>query len=671
VSDAAVPPNDTTLPAGSPTPNTRIGVAYTADNITVLEGLEAVRKRPSMYIGSTGPRGLHHLIWEVVDNSVDEALAGRCSHIEVTLTADGAVKVTDDGSGIPVDMHKTEGKPALEVVLTVLHAGGKFNSDAYAVSGGLHGVGISVVNALSERLEARIERDGGEHVQTYQRGVPDGPVHQVGNTDGHGTTITFWPDPEVFETIEFDLDTIKRRLRDTAFLTAGLRINLTDERLFTDEPDAQPRTFEFHAPGGLADFVAHIRSTKNKEEVHEVIHFEVEEQGPVGKQSLEVALQWINDYNPTIHSFANTINTHEGGTHEQGFQTAVTTTLNHYAKTKGLLRSKDVDSLSSDDLKSGLIAIVSVKIANPQFEGQTKTKLGNTEVRSFVQTTMNDKLKIWLEEHPAEAKIIILRAEAEAQARIAARKARDLARRKTAFDGGGLPGKLADCQSRDPAESELFIVEGDSAGGSAKMARDRRIQAILPIRGKILNVEKAQLAKVLSNNEIQALLTAMGTGFGDDFDASKARYHKLILMADADVDGAHISTLLLTFLFRHMKPLIEAGYVYLSQPPLFQITHPTRKKDKYYAYSDTERNEILAIMPEGREPDVQRFKGLGEMDPKQLWDTTMDPAVRTLKQVMIDDAALADERFTILMGDDVASRREFIQDNARYATVDI
>jgi DNA gyrase subunit B len=668
---AAVPP----LPDdGAAIPSTNGD--YSAKNITVLEGLEAVRRRPGMYIGSTGSRGLHHLIWEVVDNSVDEALAGRCSRIEVTLLADGGVRIADDGSGIPVDLHEREGRSALEVVLTVLHAGGKFDSQAYAVSGGLHGVGISVVNALSARLLAEVRRDDGAYRQTYQRGVPDAPIERVGDADDTGTTITFWPDPDIFvEGVDFVADTIARRLRDTAFLTAGLRIVLRDERPVEDEPDAAPTEQEFHAPGGLRDFVDHIRTTKNKDGLHPVIHVEAEEEGPNGPQSLELAVQWINDFNDSILSFANTISTHEGGTHEEGFRTAITSVINRWAKDKGLLRSKEVDALTGDDLRSGLVAIVSVKVGDPQFEGQTKTKLGNSEVKSFVQTTTYARVSEWLDEHPAEGKLIVQKAEGEAQARIAARKARDLTRRKSLLESTSLPGKLADCQTRDPAESELYIVEGDSAGGSAKMARDRRTQAILPIRGKIINVEKARLPKVLSNTEVQALLTAMGTGFADDFDVTKARYHKLILMADADVDGAHIRTLLLTFLFRHMRPLIEAGYVYLAQPPLYLVMHPTRKKELHYAFSDAERDRIVVRMREDIGPDrkieVQRFKGLGEMDPDQLWETTMDPERRTLKLVRMDDAAAADEMFSILMGDDVESRRNFIQSNAKYATLDV
>ncbi|MGH3443347.1 MAG: DNA topoisomerase (ATP-hydrolyzing) subunit B [Nitriliruptorales bacterium] len=650
---------------------------YSAKNITVLEGLEAVRKRPAMYIGTTGLRGLHHLVWEVVDNAVDEALAGRCDHIEVSLLAGGGVRVTDDGSGIPVDLHEKEGRSALEVVLTVLHAGGKFDKQAYAVSGGLHGVGVSVVNALSQRLVAEVKRDGKLWRQEYVRGLPNGHVEPVADADDTGTVITFWPDTEVFESVTFSADTITRRLRDTAFLTAGLRITFVDERTdpevrgLAEGEVAEPVTEVFHFPGGLRDFVEHIRGTKSKEAMHEPIHFSHEEIGPNGAQSVEVALVWINDYSDSILSFCNTINTHEGGTHDEGFRTAVTQAVNRYAKQASLLRAKEVDSLTGDDLREGLIAVVSVKVGDPQFEGQTKTKLGNTEVKSFVQTTSYSALQTWLEEHPSQAKRIVAKAEAAAQSRIAARKARDLTRRKTLLDSTSLPGKLADCQSRDPEESELYIVEGDSAGGSAKQARDRRFQAILPIRGKILNVEKARLAKILANNEVQALITAMGTGIGEEFDVTKTRYHKLILMADADVDGAHIRTLLLTFIFRHMRELVDAGYVYIAQPPLYQIKHPARRNEVFYAYTDPERDRILEALPKDGKLDVQRFKGLGEMDPEQLWETTMDPERRTLKLVTLEDAAVADELFTVLMGDEVGPRRAFIELNARYATVDV
>jgi DNA gyrase subunit B len=648
---------------------------YDARQITVLEGLEAVRRRPSMYIGSTSSRGLHHLVWEVVDNSVDEALAGRCSEIEVVLLADGGVRVSDDGSGIPVDMHEKEGRSALEVVLTRLHAGGKFDKQAYAVSGGLHGVGISVVNALSSRLVAEIRRDGKVWRQEFVRGVPQAEVEPIGTAETTGTTITFWPDPDVFDSIDFSADTIGRRLRDTAFLTAGLRIRFVDQRPRPEPHDAdgsrEPVVEEFHAPGGLRDFVKHIQSTRSKEGLHEVVYFEAEEQGPNGLQSVEVALLWINDYNDAILTFCNTINTHEGGTHDEGFRTAITQVVNRYAKQHNLLRAKEVDALTGDDLREGLVAIISVKIGDPQFEGQTKTKLGNAEVKSFVQTTTYGELQRWLEEHPTEARRIVAKAESAAQGRIAARKARDLTRRKSLLDSTTLPGKLADCQSQDASESELYIVEGDSAGGSAKQARDRRFQAILPIRGKILNVEKARLAKILNNNEVQALITAMGTGIGEDFDLSKARYHKLVIMADADIDGAHIRTLLLTFIFRHMRELVDAGFVYIAQPPLYQIKHPSRRGQVFYAFSDPERDRILAELPKDSKVDIQRFKGLGEMDAEQLWETTMDPARRTLKQVTLDDAAVADELFTVLMGDEVEPRREFIEANARYATVDV
>ena len=679
--DAAKPADArATMPSAKP------AATYDATSITVLEGLEAVRRRPGMYIGTTGSRGLHHLVWEVVDNSVDEALAGRCSRIIVTLRADGGVTVTDDGSGIPVTEHPREGRSALEVVMTVLHAGGKFDSQAYAVSGGLHGVGISVVNALSTRLEAEVHRDGGVHRQAYARGVPEGPVVRTGDAEDTGTTVTFWPDPEVFtEGVVLDAGTIARRLRDTAFLNAGLVLDLVDEReeaLGDDAPPPAegglgdddrfaPRRWTFHAPEGLRDFVDHLRTTRARTGLHPVITMRAEEEGPKGAQSLEIALQWIDDYTDAILSFANTISTHEGGTHEEGFRTALTSAVNRWAKDRGLLRSKEIEALTGDDLRSGLVAIVSVKVGDPQFEGQTKTKLGNTEVKSFVQTTVYARLSEWFEEHPTEGRLIVQKAEAEAQARIAARKARDLTRRKSLLESTSLPGKLADCQSRDPGECELYIVEGDSAGGSAKMARDRRTQAILPIRGKIINVEKARLPKVLANTEVQALITAMGTGFADDFDVAKARYHKLVLMADADVDGAHIRTLLLTFLFRHMKPLIEAGYVYLAQPPLYQVTHPSRKKQVRYAFSDAERDALLAELPDDRRADVQRFKGLGEMDAEQLWDTTMDPARRTLKLVRLEDARAAEEMFSVLMGDDVEARRNFIQANARSATIDV
>jgi DNA gyrase subunit B len=650
---------------------------YAAKDITVLEGLEAVRKRPGMYIGSTGPRGLHHLVYEVVDNSVDEAMAGRCSRIVIELLASGGVRVGDDGRGIPVDEHPTLGRSALEVVMTVLHAGGKFDGKSYAVSGGLHGVGVSVVNALSSRVEAEVLRDGRRWVQTYVRGVPEGPVRDMGAAVGSGTTITFFPDEQIFETVDFSWETLTTRFRETAFLTAGLEIVMRDERpqVKTDEEarDAataeQPREVRYHYEGGLRDFVAHLNSAR--EPLHdEVIHFRAEEEG---SRDVEVALQWNLSYHDSIHTFANTINTHEGGTHEEGFKKALTSVVNRVARESGQLKSngKDKDfTLTGEDIREGLTAIISVKLADPQFEGQTKTKLGNTEIRSFVERTCHEQLRRWLEEHPAETRMIVNKAIQGARARLAARQARELTRRKGFLDSGSLPGKLADCQSKDPEESEIFVVEGDSAGGSSKMARDRATQAILPIRGKILNVEKARLGKVLENKEIQALITAIGTGIGEEFDLSKARYHKVVMLMDADVDGAHIRTLVLTFLFRHMKELIDAGYVYIAQPPLYSI-QPAGSKDKNkirYAFSDRERDAIVAEMRnvDGAPKKLQigRFKGLGEMDAEQLWETTMDPSTRVMLQVAMDDAAAADQMFTTLMGDDVEARRDFIVRNA-------
>ena len=689
---------------------------YGAKDITVLEGLEAVRKRPGMYIGSTGPRGLHHLVYEVVDNSVDEAMAGRCSVIEVRLLADGSVRVTDDGRGIPVDTHPALGVSALEVVLTVLHAGGKFDNKSYAVSGGLHGVGVSVVNALSVRLVAEVRRDGKVWRQTYRRGVPDAPVAEVGDapqrpdgTSATGTTITFWPDAEIFEELDFNWDTLVTRFRETAFLTAGLSIDVVDERALevpADEGTApQPRAVRFHYEGGLRDFVAHLND-KRVPLHEEIVHFSAAENGDEDPHELEIALQWNEGFHESIHTFANTINTHEGGTHEEGFKKALTAQVNRLAKDLGLLKSSGKDamqSLTGEDIREGLTAIISVKLPDPQFEGQTKTKLGNTNIRSFVERTCNENLKTWFEEHPGEGRLIVAKAIQGARARLAARAARDLTRRKGLLDSTTLPGKLADCQSKNPEECEIFIVEGDSAGGSSKMARRRETQAILPIRGKILNVEKARLGKILENREIQALITAIGTGIGEEFDLSKARYHKIVMLMDADVDGAHIRTLVLTFLFRHMRQLIEAGYVYIAQPPLYALTPSgTRGKDRIrYAYSDRERDLILtelrggdgaaapggAFTDEGahgngdqapatettavaagtgsrRKIQISRFKGLGEMDAAQLWDTTMDPARRLMLQVQMEDAAAADEMFSILMGDDVESRRDFIVRNA-------
>jgi DNA gyrase subunit B len=632
-----------------------------------------------MYIGSTGPRGLHHLVYEIVDNSVDEAMAGRCSEIEITLAADRSVKVTDNGRGIPVDDVPSLERSALEVVLTVLHAGGKFDNKSYAVSGGLHGVGVSVVNALSERLIADVRRNGRLYRQTYRRGIPDGPVTDVGPAEGTGTTITFWADPDIFETLDYNWDTLVTRFRETAFLTAGLRITVTDERNLDEH--GQPMHVDFRYEGGLRDFVSHLSAAK--EPLHEtVLAFTAAEETPDGPQEVEVALQWNATFHDSIHTFANTINTHEGGTHEEGFKKALTGQVNRVARDSGLFKpnSKEKDlTLTGEDIREGLVAIVSVKLSDPQFEGQTKTKLGNTEIRSFVERTCNEHLKIWFEEHPHETKVIINKAIQGARARLAARKARDLTRRKGLLESHSLPGKLADCQSNDPSETEIFVVEGDSAGGSSKQARDRRIQAILPIRGKILNVEKARLGKVLENREIQALITAIGTGIGDDFDIEKARYHKIVMLMDADVDGAHIRTLVLTFLFRHMRELIDAGYVYIAQPPLYQITPANSKnkhKDSHYAFTDRERDRILAELRNGgatngggerkaKKLEIARFKGLGEMDPDQLWETTMDPAVRIMRRVTMEDAATADQLFTTLMGDDVEARRDFIVRNAK------
>ena len=644
---------------------------YGAADITVLEGLEAVRKRPGMYIGSTGPRGLHHLVYEVVDNAVDEAMAGRCSTIDIRLLADGGVSVSDDGRGIPVEDHPTLHKSALEVVLTVLHAGGKFDNKSYAVSGGLHGVGVSVVNALSSRLVAEVRREGHVHRQSFHRGVPDGPVEIVGDATDTGTTITFWADSEVFETLDYSWETLTTRFRETAFLTAGLRINVVDER-HTDESGALQH-IEFHYEGGLRDFVNHLNTAK--EPLHDgIIHFAAAGELDDGPMEVELALQWNNSFHESIHTFANTINTHEGGTHEEGFKKALTNVVNRYARDLGVLKGggKDKDiTLTGEDIREGLTAIVSVKLSDPQFEGQTKTKLGNTPVRSFVEKTCNEKLREWFDEHPGEVRQIVNKAIQGARARLAARAARDLTRRKGLLESTALPGKLADCQSNVPSECEIFIVEGDSAGGSSKMARQRATQAVLPIRGKILNVEKARLGKILENKEIQALITAIGTGIGEEFDLSKARYHKIVMLMDADVDGAHIRTLVLTFLFRHMRDLIDAGYMYIAQPPLYQIEPVgARGKDKIkYAFSDRERDEILAAIAGngdgGKKPRISRFKGLGEMDAEQLAVTTMEPAGRTLLQVGMEDAAAADLMFTTLMGDDVEARRDFIVRNAR------
>ncbi|MFC0532888.1 DNA topoisomerase (ATP-hydrolyzing) subunit B [Phytohabitans kaempferiae] len=632
---------------------------YGAESITVLEGLEAVRKRPGMYIGSTGERGLHHLVWEVVDNAVDEALAGYCDTIDVFLLADGGVRVVDNGRGFPVDLHPKLKKPGVEVALTVLHAGGKFDGKAYAVSGGLHGVGVSVVNALSVRMELEIWKDGFTYRQQYRDSKPS-PLEKGEPTTRSGSSVAFWPDPQVFETTEFAFETIYRRLQEMAFLNRGLTIHLRDER--TLEEDGKPREVTFLYKGGIADFVRHLNQTKSA--IHKtVIEFGAEEEG----MAAEIAMQWNESYGESVYTFANTINTHEGGTHEEGFRAALTSVVNKYGADKKLLKGDE--KLSGEDIREGLAAIISVKLANPQFEGQTKTKLGNTPVKSFVQRVCNEWLTDWFERNPAEAKTIIQKASAAARARIAAAQARKLARRKSLLESGSMPGKLADCQSTDPRESEMFIVEGDSAGGSAKQGRDPRTQAILPIRGKILNVEKARIDRVLKNNEVQSLITALGTGVHEEFDIEKLRYHKIILMADADVDGQHIQTLLLTLLFRFMRPLVELGHVYLAAPPLYKIKWNKKGDDAQYAYSDRERDGLIRLRqekkPNAKPDDIQRFKGLGEMNYPELWDTTMNPGTRTLRQVTLDDAATADELFSVLMGEDVEARRSFIQRNAK------
>jgi DNA gyrase subunit B len=615
-----------------------------------------------MYIGSTGERGLHHLVQEVVDNAVDEALAGCCDTIDLTLLPDGGVRTADNGRGIPVDNHPVENRPAVEVVLTTLHAGGKFDSQSYAVSGGLHGVGVSVVNALSARLEVEIWKDGYVWRQSYAQSVPTGPLVRGEKTDKTGTIIIFWPDDVIFETTEWSFEILARRLQEMAFLNRGLSITLTDQR--PEHINGEPHVVSYCYNGGIADFVRYLNATK--EPAHPtVIEFGDEAEGI----SAEIAMQWTGSYSESVHTFANTINTAEGGTHEEGFRSALTTVVNRYARAQNHLREKD-DNLLGEDIREGLTAIIHVKLSEPQFEGQTKTKLGNTEAKSFVQRVCNDQLKDWFDRNPGEAKAIVIKASQAARARIAARQARDLTR-KSAMSGSGLPGKLADCQSGDPSICEIYVVEGDSAGGSAKGGRDSKFQAILPIRGKILNVEKARIDRVLKNNEVQSMITALGTGIHDEFDIAKLRYHHIILMADADVDGQHITTLLLTLLFRFMKPLIEAGHVYLAQPPLYKIKWDGRGVQPGYAYSDKERDAVIeAGIAEGRKDPrprdgIQRFKGLGEMNASELWETTMDPARRVLKQITVDDAAQADEMFSVLMGEDVEARRSFIQRNAK------
>jgi len=685
---------------------------YDAGDIQVLEGLEPVRKRPGMYIGSTGHRGLHHLVYEVVDNSVDEALAGYCTAIDITICPDSSVRVIDNGRGIPVKTMPQYDRPAVEIVMTKLHAGGKFGGEGYKVSGGLHGVGVSVVNALSEWLTVEVCRDGHQHRQSYERGVPVTDLEVVGSCDDRcGTTIHFRPDTQIFDDLDFNFTTLSQRLREVAFLNRSLQITLADER---DEPESdggvlaldgddedtdaggdrsvheelesteklgegpeaaaalgsaggpkkrsEPRTVSYCYDGGIVDFVKHINT--HKDAIHpRIIHFESQE----SEHYVELAMQWNAGYNDNVFSFANNINTHEGGSHLSGFRSAITRTVNEYARAKGFLKEKE-ENLSGEDVREGLVAILSVKLREPQFEGQTKTKLGNSEIRGFVEGVVNQKFAEFLEENPSDAKQIITKTVQAAHARQAARKARDLTRRKSVLENTTLPGKLADCSIRDPASCELYLVEGDSAGGSAKQARDRSFQAILPLRGKIINVEKARLNKILSNNEIQAIISACGTSLAEEFDLAAARYHKLIIMTDADVDGAHIRTLILTFLFRNMVELIDAGYVYIAQPPLYRVTH---KRQDYYAFDDTQLEQLLERI--GRAGiTLQRFKGLGEMNPEQLWETTMNPDKRTLLQVTVDDAAIADEVFTTLMGDKVEPRRDFITENARYVrTLDV
>ncbi|MEV6314156.1 DNA topoisomerase (ATP-hydrolyzing) subunit B [Streptomyces sp. NPDC051776] len=638
--------------------------SYDASAITVLEGLDAVRKRPGMYIGSTGERGLHHLVYEVVDNSVDEALAGHADTIDVTILPDGGVRVVDNGRGIPVDIVPSEGKPAVEVVLTVLHAGGKFGGGGYAVSGGLHGVGVSVVNALSSKVSVEVCRDGHRWTQDYKLGVPTAPLAKNETVEITGTSVTFWADADIFETTEYSFETLSRRFQEMAFLNKGLTISLTDERPDHVDEDGKPLSVRYYYEGGIVDFVKYLNSRKGDLVHPSVISIEAEDKERM--LSVEVAMQWNSQYSEGVYSFANTIHTHEGGTHEEGFRAALTSLINRYARDKKLLREKD-DNLTGEDIREGLTAIISIKLGEPQFEGQTKTKLGNTEAKTFVQKIVHEHLTDWLDRNPNEAADIVRKGIQAATARVAARKARDLTRRKGLLESASLPGKLSDCQSNDPAKCEIFIVEGDSAGGSAKSGRDPEYQAILPIRGKILNVEKARVDKILQNQEVQALISAFGTGVHEDFDIDKLRYHKIILMADADVDGQHINTLLLTFLFRFMRPLVEAGHVFLSRPPLYKIKWG--RDDFEYAYSDRERDALLELGRQNgkrvRDDSIQRFKGLGEMNAEELRVTTMDIDHRVLGQVSLDDAAQADDLFSVLMGEDVEARRSFIQRNAK------
>jgi len=710
-----VPPEQPPTPPSPPTPTPTLSAMphrasdvpdadaaeYDADAIQVLEGLEAVRKRPGMYIGSTGARGLHHLVTEIVDNAVDEALAGFNDRIDVTLRADGSVRVQDWGRGIPTGIHSSGSISTVEVVLTQLHAGGKFGGSGYKVSGGLHGVGSSVVNALSSRLDAEVRQRGHVYRMSFDHGVPVAPLEEGETTEDTGTTITWWANAEIFETVDYDFETIRARMQQMAFLNKGLTLNLLDERVEPDpastqsseDPDldhaegdvetvegtvdgdgatdgelrrTRKRKVSYRYDNGLVDYVTHLVSAKRSEPIHpEIISIESEDKER--SLSLELAMQWTTAYSESVHTYANTINTHEGGTHEEGFRAAMTKLVNDFARKNNLLKDKD-ENLAGDDIREGLTAVVSVKLGEPQFEGQTKTKLGNSEIKGFVQRAMTDEFGHWLGAHPREGRDIVNKGLQAAMARIAARKARESTRRKGLLESGGLPGKLKDCQSKDPSISEVFIVEGDSAGGSAVQGRNPHTQAILPIRGKILNVEKARIDRILANNEVQALITAFGTGIGEDFDLARARYHKIVLMADADVDGMHIRTLLLTLLFRFMRPLIEAGYVYLAQPPLYRLKWSNAPHE--FAYSDRERDGLYAAgAAAGRrlpkDNGVQRYKGLGEMNYHELWDTTMDPDTRTLLQVTLADAASADEMFSILMGEDVESRRGFIQRNAR------
>jgi DNA gyrase subunit B len=638
------------------TPNTE-QQQYNAEQIQVLEGLEPVRKRPGMYIGSTGPRGLHHLVYEIVDNSVDEALAGYCKHINIVIQADNSVMVEDDGRGMPVDKHPKLGIPAVEVIHTVLHAGGKFGGSGYKVSGGLHGVGASVVNALSTKMEVEIRRNGKVYYQSYSRGKTTCDLKEIGESKKTGSRTTFWPDPEIFDEVDYDFSTLEFRLREMAFLNKGVKITLKDER------EGKKKQVVFHYEGGIREFVKH--QNQNKEVIHpDIIYFEVSKKD----MEVEIAMQYTDRYNELILCYANNINTTEGGTHMIGFKSALTRVFNDYARKNKFLKENE-EALSGEDVREGLTAIVSVKLTSPQFEGQTKSKLGNSEMRGFVETSANENLSAFLEENPTQARVILDKCLRAARAREAARKARELTRRKGVLDDSSLPGKLADCQEKDPALSEIFLVEGDSAGGSAKQGRDRVRQAILPLRGKILNVEKARLEKILNSDEIKNMITAFGCGVGTDFDINKLRYHKIIIMTDADVDGAHIRTLLLTFFYRYMTPLIEGGFVYAAQPPLYQVK---KGKEIHYTYSEKEQEKLMASLADKPgKADIQRYKGLGEMDFHQLWETTMDYSNRILKQITLEDVAAADEIFTTLMGDKVAPRKKFIEENARYATIDI